>query len=300
MCDAASKQEQRFVIKFHYRSGKNAQETFDIMKQTYGNQCLGRSTIFRWHSSFKKGRESAKLIPHGGRPKTAATEVNINTVWAMVQEDRSITVERIADIMNISVGSAHHILKDELKLNRVCARWVPHFLTTEQMKKRVEKCSEWKKMLRNDPNFLDRVITADETWAYYWDPKTKIESSTWKHVDSPRATKVRQSKSAGKVMIITFFDCRGLVYQHEVPSKTTVNANYYVEVLKQLRRHILKKRPEIADNWILHHDNATPHTARVVLDCLDKFNIPVMPHPPYSPDLAPCDFSLFSELKKRL
>ena len=46
--------------------------------------------------------------------------------------------------------------------------------------------------------------------------------------------------------------------------------------------------------------NATPHTAHVVLNFLDNHGIQVMPHPPYSPDLAPCDFSLFPELKKRL
>jgi len=43
-------------------------------------------------------------------------------------------------------------------------------------------------------------------------------------------------------------------------------------------------------SWILHHDNAPAHNALSVKRYLAKNNIPVMEHPPYSPDLAPCDF----------
>ena len=45
-------------------------------------------------------------------------------------------------------------------------------------------------------------------------------------------------------------------------------------------------------SWILHHDNALS-----VKRYLAKNNLPVMEHPPYSPDLAPCDFFLFPKIK---
>ena len=54
-------------------------------------------------------------------------------------------------------------------------------------------------------------------------------------------------------------------------------------------------RPSIADNWMLHHDNAPCHTAISVI----KF-LAVVPQPPYSPDLSPCDFFLFPKLKFHL
>lgn len=50
--------------------------------------------------------------------------------------------------------------------------------------------------------------------------------------------------------------------------------------------------------WILHRDNATPHTAHIAPDFLKKYGIRMMPHYPYSADLAPCNFSLFLKLKK--
>jgi transposase len=44
----------------------------------------------------------------------------------------------------------------------------------------------------------------------------------------------------------------------------------------------------------------TIHTTLSVREFLAKHSIPVVPHPPYSPDLAPCDFFFFSRLKSTL
>jgi histone-lysine N-methyltransferase SETMAR len=70
---------------------------------------------------------------------------------------------------------------------------------------------------------------------------------------------------------------------------------YYKEVLTILRQWVRRKRPEIwkKDSWILHHDNALAHNALSVKTFLVKHKIPVLEHPPYSPDLAPYDFFYF-------
>ena len=51
---------------------------------------------------------------------------------------------------------------------------------------------------------------------------------------------------------------------------------------------------------MLHHDNAAPHKGKVVTEYLEKERIVVLPHPPYSSDLAPCDYFLFPRIKKEL
>jgi len=51
---------------------------------------------------------------------------------------------------------------------------------------------------------------------------------------------------------------------------------------------------------MLHHDNAPCHTAISVNEFLTKKGIPVVPQPPYSPDLSPLDFFLFPKLKFHL
>ena len=53
-------------------------------------------------------------------------------------------------------------------------------------------------------------------------------------------------------------------------------------------------------SWILQHDNAPAHNALSVKRYLAKNYIPVMEHPPYSPDLAPCDIFLFPKITPAL
>ena len=52
--------------------------------------------------------------------------------------------------------------------------------------------------------------------------------------------------------------------------------------------------------WHFHQDNAPVHNSILVTDYLSKMGIKTVPHPPYSPDLAPCDFWLFPKLKENL
>ena len=51
---------------------------------------------------------------------------------------------------------------------------------------------------------------------------------------------------------------------------------------------------------LLHHNNACPHKTKIVTDYLEKQALEVLPHPPHSPVLAPCDFWPFPTLKKHL
>jgi histone-lysine N-methyltransferase SETMAR len=47
-------------------------------------------------------------------------------------------------------------------------------------------------------------------------------------------------------------------------------------------------------------DNARPHTAHLTQDFLADGPFEVLPHPPYSPDVAPSDFYLFGTMKSKL
>jgi hypothetical protein len=75
-----------------------------------------------------------------------------------------------------------------------------------------------------------------------------------------------------------------------------------ITVLQRLHDAVRRKRPHkwSPGTWLLHHDNTPCHAALSVREFLAKHSIPVVPHPPYSPDLPPCDFFLFSRLKSTL
>ena len=116
-----------------------------------------------------------------------------------------------------------------------------------------------------------------------------------------KTQKAHMQKSELKTMLICFSDQDRIVHREFVPPGMTVNADFYCDVLRRLRENVRRKRPQKwqNQNLIIHHDNAPAHRSFKVSQFLAK-NMTVVPHPPYSPDLAPCDFFLFPKLKLRL
>ena len=101
-----------------------------------------------------------------------------------------------------------------------------------------------------------------------------------------------------QTLMIPFFYSTGMIYMHWVPTGQTVNKEYYVEVLREFRKRFCWKRPALfkSGQWHFHQDNAPVHNSILVTDYLTKMGIKTVPQPPYSPDLAPCDFRLFPKL----
>jgi histone-lysine N-methyltransferase SETMAR len=107
------------------------------------------------------------------------------------------------------------------------------------------------------------------------------------------------SKSRIKLMLIVFFFYSlGIVHKEFVPPGQTVNQAFYQKVLGRLRQRVMVVHRDIASSWILHHDNAPSHTSLADREFLAEKQIAFLPHPPYSPDLAPCDFFMFPKIKK--
>ena len=142
-------------------------------------------------------------------------------------------------------------------------------------------------------------MPCDESWIYCYDPETKRQSSQWKHAGSPRPKKARQSKSTHKLLMIPFFDSTGMIYVLWVPTEQTVNKEYYFEALREFRKRFRRKRPAFlkSGQWHFQQDNAPVHNSILVADDLTKMGIKTVPHHPYSPDLASCDFWLFPKLR---
>lgn len=297
---SARSYEQRCAIKFCFKLGHNATETCTKLQQAYGDAALSRAQVFRWFKEFSEGRESIEDDLRSGRPTTAKNDENVERIRLLVRSDRRLTVRLIADNLNLNHTTVHQVLTNELGMKKISAKFVPKNLTPEQKDNRKEVCSNLLERIETDPDFLTNVITGDESWIFEYDPETKRQSQEWHTANSPRPKKARMSKSRIKTMLICFIDSNGVVHKEFVPEGETVNQHYYREVLERLRKRVARVRPNIKDTWMLHHDNAPCHTALSITEFLTHKNIPVVPQPPYSPDLSPCDFFLFPRLKNHL
>jgi predicted DNA-binding protein YlxM (UPF0122 family) len=78
-------------------------------------------------------------------------------------------VREIADEVGISTGSAHSILREDLHMCRVVAKFVPKLLLQEQQELRLEVMRDMLECVNGDPEILKTMITGDETWVYGYD-----------------------------------------------------------------------------------------------------------------------------------
>jgi len=162
---------------------------------------------------FSEGRNLAEDDQRSGRPATARTGENTAGVRELVRSDRRLTVQVIADKLNMSRETALLILTEELGVRKICAKMVPRNLTEQQQDARLSICADLQEQVAADPELMDRVITGDKSWFFQYDPETKFKSLEWRSKGSPRPKKARMSKSKVKLMLVCFFDSMRTVHK---------------------------------------------------------------------------------------
>jgi len=253
--------KQRVCIKFCVRLGKTGTETFEMLKQAFGDSCMSRSQTFEWFGRFKNGRISTANDDRSGRTSMVTTPSKVEQVRAAVNQDCHCTIHNLCAEVGIGYGSCQRILTEQLNMHQIAAKFVPRVLTHDQKDSRVAICQELKETVINNPTLLLNVITGNESIIYADDPESKLQSSQWKSPGSPRPKKACMQKSKLKTMLICFFDQEGIVHRESVPPGMMVNADLYCDVLRRLRENVRRKRPQKWQNHnlIIHHDNALAH-----------------------------------------
>jgi len=171
------KQEVRAVIKYFYFKGLTPQEIFTDMKETLGESAPAYSTVTKWYAEFKHGGLSCKDSQRCGRPSTAVNEETAEKINKLVMNDRRLSVYFIAESVGISIGSAHSILRQNLMMKKVSARWVPRMFSDVQKVDRAETSTSLLSLFNKNPdNFISKFVTVDETWLHHFDPESKAQS----------------------------------------------------------------------------------------------------------------------------
>ena len=52
--------EEWYAIKFCFKLGKIATETYGMVQTAFGASYINRASVFEWHKRFKEGRESVR------------------------------------------------------------------------------------------------------------------------------------------------------------------------------------------------------------------------------------------------
>ena len=210
--------EHRAVIKFFTRKGLNTIEISKELDNIYKDSAPSHCTVAKWVAEFKDPECAFEDAPRMGRPSTITANENIEAVERIGMRDRQISIHRLAEELAIPKTTIHEIMDNQLGMKKVCTRWIPKLLTLIQRANRVDYCQELLQQSEVNPDyFFHSTVTSNESWIYPYDPLSHLEAKVWKRLGEQTPTRLRQERSAGKIMMMIFWD-KPWYSAHRVPA----------------------------------------------------------------------------------
>ena len=157
-----TKQEQRIWLKIQYARGHTARQCLEGLVKPCGDAASPYRTLARWVRIFKEGSDNVEQMARPGRP--SVSEEDMETVSALLDTDRQLTVRELALEIVLSHMTVFRIVKKRLGMRKIASRWVPWDLTVAQRWLRYDAAqTHLKRYGRDGDTFLRRIIALDET-----------------------------------------------------------------------------------------------------------------------------------------
>ena len=204
--------DQRYVTWFLWKRRTGTPEIQHRLEAVCGPNAPSRATIYNWIRAFKAGKNNREDAHRSGRPFTSTNPEQVAAVRELVRDDPRMSISEVSEQVGISFGSVQTILKEELGLSKLSCRWIPKLLTNEQKQRWVEVSealvARWQVEGRE---FLQQIVTGDESWFFFYEPETKAQSREWRPIGSAPPSKPRTAQSAAKRKAVIFWDSQGIL-----------------------------------------------------------------------------------------
>ncbi|UYV66899.1 TTC14 [Cordylochernes scorpioides] len=215
---------------------------------------------------------------------------NFWSLWKMaISEPKSAYLREVllfAFNWKKSASEAHRMVEEV---------YSDHALSKSQCYRWFKKFQSGDFELDNEPHGKPPQKFEDaELQALLDEDSTQMQEKLAKQLQMPRPNRFGK-----KAMLCIWWNRTGEVYFELLKPGKMVNTSRYEQQMHSLREALNEKRPEWRENHknlILQHDNAPSHNATVVKNTIKDLGWELLPHPPYSPDLAPSNYHLFTSL----
>lgn len=283
----------RGLMRHYWKKGLNPTSTTKIICEFEGDNTVKRSTVSDWFKRFNSGDTSLTDKPRSGRPSV----LDEDDLQLAMESHPDASTRELSTLLGSSKDTIHRNLL-KLGYKNKAPRIVPHDLTYAQAQRRLNTCKE---LLKNptDFRFWKRIVTSDEKWIFFVNPDNRKK---W-ICNNERHTIVKQDRFGKKVMLCVWWNFEGILHFETIPENKSVNAEVYCEQLNRVYDILKKKYPTFVKRKrvLMQQDNAPAHRARLTQQkFLELEGVEVLPHPPYSPDLAPSDYGLFRSMELHL
>ena len=132
-------------------------------------------------------------------------------------------------------------------------QWVPSELQPRDVERRLCTCEQLLQQ-QNRKGFLHRIVTGDEKWIRYDNPKRR---KSWGEPGHASTSTAKPNIHGKKLMLCIWWDQLGVLYYELLQPQETITGERYQQQLKQLSRALKLKRPQYAnrhDKVIFQHD----------------------------------------------
>ncbi len=179
----------------------------------FGAQTLSDTRIDFWIHEFRAEHTCIVDLYQRPKRKSGRAQANVRLVESIVAADKHVTLARIMLQTGLKSTTVQRILRKDLHLTKRSAKLVPYMLTDAQMARHVTVCDFWSRLFLRDRRVFKVTVTLDESWIYAYDLETKEQSKEWLRAMEPRPQHARRTLATNKVMVLTFFDAKGLIYR---------------------------------------------------------------------------------------
>ena len=159
-----------------------------MLQTAFGASCMNRAWIFEWHKRFKEVRESVRHNERCGRSKEDRTPELIGQIKNFMDKDRRVSIETISAQFDVNVGTLHTIIREELKMRNIYAKFVLR-LHREYQKKHVAmlvgRLSSWSIQIQQFLILWWPAMKAGST-AMTQKPRDSIPSGSMLALSDPR------------------------------------------------------------------------------------------------------------------
>ena len=269
-----SVQERIKVVEAYF-----ATKSIVLTQRQFGRDFPGRNapsrlTVRRLLDKFREtGSVGDKNKGHSGRPRSARTENNIETLRQRLAESPRKSTRRLSQEAALSRSTVIRIIHQDLHMFPYKIQ-VLQAQTEGNKAERLAFCQNISQQIEDHPDLLDLIFFSDEANFHLSGHVNKQNMRFWAQAQ-PHEHVVRPL-SVEKVMVWCAIGRKGIIgpywFEDDDRRPVTVNTERYVELMRRKFIPALRTKQGVDMNTVIYQqDGATPHCSNISLEYLRRY-----------------------------